>query len=220
MSSHREFPTHQFLTVDSHYGGHDHPGELLGTRPWERQPGDTHKSFAAFTIYCQMGSDRSLAKVSRRLGKSTPLMERWSKRDNWVIRAGAWDAYQSLAINERILRGSAEMRERQIRQALELQTKAYQRALKMTPEEIRQLTPAEMCLLFKTGTDIENRARDFLLERIGFSTNLQLPKFEIRIIQPGADMVPVRLPDGRAGYVPQRRLEDFRRDFPTAIVVE
>ena len=53
----------------------DAPPEL-----WERQDGETAQAFQAFAEYRDMGAERSLAKVAQKLGKSKPLMERWSSR--------------------------------------------------------------------------------------------------------------------------------------------
>ena len=39
-----------------------------------------------------MGTARSLAAVSRQLGKHVTLIERWSKRWGWVARAWEYDA--------------------------------------------------------------------------------------------------------------------------------
>ena len=52
--------------------------------PWERQKGETPQAFEAFSIYRDMGSSRSTAKVGRKLGKSKNLMDRWSSRWEWV----------------------------------------------------------------------------------------------------------------------------------------
>lgn len=59
--------------------------------PWERQKGETPQAFEAFSIYRDMGSSRSTAKVGRKLGKSKNLMDRWSSRWEWVERARAYD---------------------------------------------------------------------------------------------------------------------------------
>ena len=58
-------------------------------KPFEQRPDETAKAFAAFTAYLDMGSQRSLEAVGRKLGKSKALMERWSKRHHWVSRVEA-----------------------------------------------------------------------------------------------------------------------------------
>ena len=59
--------------------------------PWVRQYFESHKAFAAFRAYLEMGPDRSLAAVGEQLGKSTALMERWSARWGWVDRCRQHD---------------------------------------------------------------------------------------------------------------------------------
>lgn len=61
-------------------------------KPWEPQ-GETMTAYAAFTEYRDMGSERSLDAVRRKLGKSQALMERWSSRWQWVERAKAYDMH-------------------------------------------------------------------------------------------------------------------------------
>lgn len=57
--------------------------------PFEQKPDESAKAFEAFTVYLNMGAKRSLEAVGRHLGKSKALMERWSKRHNWVMRVDA-----------------------------------------------------------------------------------------------------------------------------------
>lgn len=47
-------------------------------KPWERQPGEPTKAFAAFTVYRDLGPERSLVEVARRLTRSRGLIARWS----------------------------------------------------------------------------------------------------------------------------------------------
>lgn len=64
--------------------------------PFEQKPDESAKAFAAFSEYLNMGPQRSLEAVGRKVGKSKALMERWSKRHNWVSRVEAhqqhWNA--------------------------------------------------------------------------------------------------------------------------------
>lgn len=61
---------------------------------WEQRPNESSKAFEAALIYFQMGPARSLERVGQQLGKSKTLMERWSSRYKWKLRAKAWDAHQ------------------------------------------------------------------------------------------------------------------------------
>jgi hypothetical protein len=56
---------------------------------FQQLPNESAKAFEAFTTYLGMGGSRSLEAVGQKLGKSKALMERWSKRHNWVARVEA-----------------------------------------------------------------------------------------------------------------------------------
>src|SRR5438270_567210 len=66
---------------------------------FEQQPRESAKAFAAFSVYLNMGPERSLAAVGQKLGKSKALVERWSGKFDWPARVQAQAAY--LAIVER-----------------------------------------------------------------------------------------------------------------------
>jgi hypothetical protein len=65
----------------------------LTPAPWERQPKESPEAWEAFALYRDMGVERSTAKVGRALGKSTDLMDRWSRNHSWVARCMAYDVY-------------------------------------------------------------------------------------------------------------------------------
>jgi hypothetical protein len=118
-----------------------------GTHIWERQDSDTDRAWEAFEIYRQMGTHRSYQKVAAQLGKSRILIERWARRDNWQMRVLAWDRYESRVVNERVMLGTASMRERQVVAAMALQARAQNRLLHMTAEEMDKLRPVDVCAM-------------------------------------------------------------------------
>jgi hypothetical protein len=62
------------------------------SKPYDRQPNETDKSWAAFCIYRDMGRDRSAEKVRLKLGHgSRIIVERWSSKYSWVKRCSAFD---------------------------------------------------------------------------------------------------------------------------------
>ena len=63
------------------------------TKLFEQQAKESTKAYEAFTNYLSLGPTRSLAAVGQKLGKSKVLMERWSKRHNWVERVEAYVQY-------------------------------------------------------------------------------------------------------------------------------
>ena len=77
---------------------------------FEKQDRESGKAFAAFAVYLSMGSERSLAQVGKKLGKSAGLIERWSKRYDWGGRVQAHAAHFAMIereATEAVARGKA-----------------------------------------------------------------------------------------------------------------
>ena len=56
---------------------------------FEQLPRETSKAFAAFRVYLELGPQRSLALTAAKLGKSKPMMEKWSRKYDWPGRVAA-----------------------------------------------------------------------------------------------------------------------------------
>jgi hypothetical protein len=67
--------------------------------PFEKQPRESAKAFAAFSLYLSQGAERSTAAVAKELAKSEQLVRRWSAKFGWTERVAAHGAH--LAIVER-----------------------------------------------------------------------------------------------------------------------
>ena len=65
------------------------PERKVMTMKFEQLPRESNKAFAAFRTYLEMGPQRSLVAVGRKLGKSGALLERWSRRFDWRGRVQA-----------------------------------------------------------------------------------------------------------------------------------
>jgi hypothetical protein len=89
---------------------------------FEQLPKESAKAFAAFSLYLNLGAERSTRAVGKQLGKSEGLMERWAAKFDWRSRVAAHAAH--LAVVERgaieaTARGKAaewEKRETQLRE--------------------------------------------------------------------------------------------------------
>ena len=66
---------------------------MSGGLPFEQQPKESAKAFAAFSIYLSLGPERSLRAVGEMLGKSEGLIERWSSKFDWSARVQAQEAH-------------------------------------------------------------------------------------------------------------------------------
>ena len=67
--------------------------------PFEKQPRESDKAFAAFSLYLSQGAERSTREVGKQLGKSEGLIERWAAKFDWRSRVAAHGAH--LAVVER-----------------------------------------------------------------------------------------------------------------------
>ena len=94
-----------------------------GIRPWDRQPGETSKAYAAFVAYRDLGGERSYAKVARQLGKSTTLLDRWGRQNDWQSRTAAWDSMPGRAVQEAYEERAARIAEQHDRIATKLLAK-------------------------------------------------------------------------------------------------
>jgi len=70
--------------------------EAVGTiraRPFEQQPRESAKAFAAFRAYLDLGAERSLLLTAEKVGKSKRMMEKWSAKFDWPARVQAQAAH-------------------------------------------------------------------------------------------------------------------------------
>jgi hypothetical protein len=123
---------------------------------YERQDDETKKAFEAFVEYRNMGLDRSLREVAKKLDKSLTLIGRWSSANNWVERAGEYDKEmdrKALIEDEKKRR---EMVKRHANASVLFQQKVVERLRTIKPEE---LTPSELIRWFETSVKIERLSR-------------------------------------------------------------
>lgn len=191
-------------------------------KAWERQEDESQEAYEAFELYLELGAQRSLVKVAKRVGKSHALIERWSRRDQWQRRVLLYDRWRARVLNEEILLGTAEMRQRAIKTAIAMQSSVAQRLTNLSKAEVAKLRPSELVAIFNSATKAEASARDISPEELGADEHEAIPAFQIQFIGPGdrEDMVGVRLPDGQVGYIPRCQVERFKADYPDAVVID
>ena len=64
--------------------------------PFEQQPRESAKAFAAFRAYLDMGPQRSLRELARKLDKSVTLLGNWSAKYDWPARVQAYAGHLAL----------------------------------------------------------------------------------------------------------------------------
>ncbi len=122
--------------------------------PWERQPRETDKAFAAFLSYRDTApKERNLRRLGRESNATVP---RWSKKYNWTERARAWDAEQDRIAREVQLSEIADMNKRHIQIAMGLVAKAARRLNTLNENE---LSPSELRQYLMDAVKLERTAR-------------------------------------------------------------
>lgn len=144
------------------------------TKPWERQDGETSKQFEAFSIYRDMGDERTLAKVGEKLGKSDTLMSRWSSKNSWVERAAAWDDEQDRILRHEQLKDIKKMRKRHADVANSMIVAAA-KGLKNIMEHPEDIKPNDVARLVEVASKLERLSRgdtsEVVEERQGEAVN-------------------------------------------------
>ena len=100
--------------------------------PFEQQPRESAKAFAAFSLYLSLGAERSTREVAMKLAKSEQLVRRWSAKFGWTDRVAAHAGH--LAIVEReaieaVARGKAAEWESRKQKLLETEWAMHERAI-------------------------------------------------------------------------------------------
>lgn len=123
---------------------------------WEQQPGESAKAFKAFSLYRDMGIERSVRKVAQRLNKSLTLIGRWSSAHNWPERVRAYDRDLDRQAHAQAVREVRRMTNRHIRIAMQLQAKALE-ALEQL--DVATLSPKMQLAFLAKATEIERMNR-------------------------------------------------------------
>ncbi len=132
--------------------------------PWERQPGETSKAYAAFCIYRNMGPrQRSLIETARcwyadKSRTRVGVIERWSAGHNWVERCKAYDEFIDEQRRQQALDEILEMAGRQAREGTQLQALGLRILQKISAQEPSG-NVLDVVRALRTGAEIERLAR-------------------------------------------------------------
>lgn len=70
--------------------------QLSTDTPWDQYTDETDKAYHRFSVYLELGAERSLDKTRQELGKSSGYirqLETWCSKYDWVERAAAFDRH-------------------------------------------------------------------------------------------------------------------------------
>lgn len=132
---------------------------------WERQPGESAKAFHAFTLYRDLGHERSVSKVAQiyRPGRNLrSLMSRWSTKFNWVKRAEAYDDHMDKLSRKEAEKQVKDMKKRHITLGMALQTKA---AEKLKDLKGKDMKVPDAIKALSEGVKLERLARGEATEK-------------------------------------------------------
>ena len=130
--------------------------------PWERQPNESERAFEAFTVYRDMGAERSYAKSGKKLGKSKTIIERWGRVYRWAERIEAWTDEQDRLTREALIKGITAMRKNHTDVAYEMLQKA-RAALQSLPLE--EMTMTDVARAVDVASKLERLSRGEPTER-------------------------------------------------------
>ena len=125
-------------------------------KPWERQKGESEKAFEAFKIYRDMGEERTITAVGKRLVKSRNLIDRWKERWRWKERARSYDNELEKQAKAKAVKEYHAMTERHIKIAVQLQKKALEALNNLESET---MSAKDIKEFIKMATDLERLNR-------------------------------------------------------------
>lgn len=126
-------------------------------KPWERQKGESEKAFEAFSIYRDMGAERTITAVVKRLGKSRNLIDRWKDRWEWKERVRLFDNDLEKQARNKAVKDRKAMVDRQIKIAMQVQKKALEALDKLSVED---MSPKDIKEYIKMATELERLNRN------------------------------------------------------------
>ena len=109
--------------------------------PFEQQPKESAKAFTAFSVYLNLGAERSLAKAAQKCAKSVPLLKRWSRRFGWAGRVAAYEEFLAgaeLEVTAAMVRAKAVMWQKRDDDLRERNWKTGERAWRLAEEAIER----------------------------------------------------------------------------------
>ena len=131
-------------------------------KPWERQEGESEKAFEAFVIYRDLGQDRTITAVVKRLEKSRNLIDRWKEKFNWFERVRLYDNEIEKRALIKAVRERKSMSERHIKIAMQMQKKALE-ALQLLP--IEDMSSKDITNMMETAAKLERLSRGEATEK-------------------------------------------------------
>lgn len=123
---------------------------------WQCMSNETPRAFAAFSVFLEMGNERTVIGVGKKLSKSRQIIDRWCQRYNWRERAQAWDAEQDALKREAMAREIIQFGERQANIGKLLQTKGI---IRLQDMNIGRMSVRDAIACIVEGAKLERLGR-------------------------------------------------------------
>jgi hypothetical protein len=147
------------------------------SEPWERQPGESVKAFAAFAFYRDLGpGERSTARVRQKYGKNKRLIDRWSSAYDWVKRCAAWDSEVDRQAREAAKKEVLKARKNHARMGAEMVAKAARALMALSDGDI---TAADITRMADIGAKLERLALGDIQEQDRQRLELERERLEL-----------------------------------------
>jgi len=156
--------------------------------PWERQEGEGDKPFRAFTVYRDMGAERSLRKVAQAIGHNQKVTcEHWSRKFGWVERVRKYEDHLD-SLKRKAEEGErVEMAKRHARQmqrtgsVLEILSTEAGRRMTENPEVLKNLPFHDLVRwVIRIGPALARVQAGEALARGGPTARIELPGADTR----------------------------------------
>ena len=126
---------------------------------WERQDDESDAAWQAFTIYRDLGLNRTYAATAANCRKHTSLVQRWFLTRSWKARTFAWDRELDRTRIDAHKQGLREMELRHSEVASDLIARVGERLGQLTKIDMAQMAPRDLALWFKMAVEIERMSR-------------------------------------------------------------
>jgi hypothetical protein len=123
--------------------------------PWEQQPRESDRNFAAFTYYRDLGRRRSVPQAAELISLKPAYLYRLAKVNKWTARARDWDSEQDRLYGLTVIDLRKDMSTRHVKAARALMDKALARLMTL---DVSAISPHALILMMDTAAKIERAA--------------------------------------------------------------
>jgi len=123
--------------------------------PWERQPGETERSYAHFCFYRDAGRSRTLAQSAELLALNASYIRDVASAALWAERASAWDREADRLYAEQMAARRRDMAERHAKLATAFLAKVVERMRNLSPLD---LSPQDLVRFTALAAELERAA--------------------------------------------------------------